>query len=79
MIKFVKFFGSDGFVKTLFTDTGMFQDDGQTHIFADAAEALAKDSPEAVVFWDGAYVGVGTSVPGASTEAAPEAEAPVEA
>lgn len=60
MIKWVKFFSSgDGLVKTLFTENGLYQDDGMTHQFATAQEAMEKSTKEVVVFWNGLYQGVG--------------------
>ncbi len=43
------------------TDSGkpMLQDDGQTHEFADAADAVAKATSETYIFWDNMPIGVG--------------------
>ncbi len=35
------------------------QDDGETHSFTDAADAVAKSTAEVYIFWDNVPVGVG--------------------
>lgn len=59
-IKWVKFYYTNtGNVKTLFTDSGVFQDDGQTFQFADPKDMLEKSTEETGNFWNGIYVGRG--------------------
>lgn len=59
-IKWVKFYyTNNGEVKTLFTENGLFQDNGQTHMFTDVKDMLSKSTKETANFWDNSYAGVG--------------------
>ncbi len=59
-IKFVKFFSTGvAEYQTYFTDTKILQNDGQTHEFADAIDAISKSTEEVFIFWDSMPIGVG--------------------
>jgi len=58
-VKFVNFYGSDKSRITYFVESKTLQNDGETHDFASAEEALEKSTSESFVFWDNAPVGVG--------------------
>lgn len=60
-IKWVKFYktGSNE-VLTFFVNDNVLQNNGQTHEFADAEDAVAKSTVEVFTFWDGVPAGVGS-------------------
>lgn len=60
MIKFVKFFTSEGKVQTLFTDEGTFDSGESTHEFSSAEDAVAHSTSEAFVVFDGVPVSAGS-------------------
>lgn len=60
-IKWVKFFTTEAAdFQTYWVATKTLQNDGQTHQFANATDALAKSTTEVFIFWDGEPQGRGT-------------------
>ena len=61
MNKWVKFFKSEPKeVVTYYVENNTVQDDGQTHEFVDANDAVAKSTNEVLVVWDGTPISIGT-------------------
>lgn len=58
-VKFVNFFGEDGSRATVFMETKTMQNDGETHDFHSVQDALARNTSESFVFWNGSPIGVG--------------------
>lgn len=76
MLKWIKFFTSDGFLQDVYVETGFVSPAGETtHSFASAEDAVAHCTDEAFVVWDGKPVSVGSvkegSAPAEGGEAAP--------
>lgn len=69
MIKWVKFYttGKADF-QTLYTDTMFLQNDGETHEFTDATDAIARSTAEVFIFWDNKAIGQGAIAVEAETE-----------
>lgn len=64
-VKFIKLFSTGvATYKTLFLTPGddgklLLQDDGQTHEFTDAVDAVSRCTEEVFIFWDNMPIGVG--------------------
>lgn len=59
-IKWVKFFKTGSpVVITFFTENNFLQNDGETHDYTSAEDAVAKHTNVAFIFWDNMPIGVG--------------------
>lgn len=61
MIKWVKFFTSDGLLQDVFTENGFVTEAHTNHNFASAEEAVSKSTEEAFIVWDGKPISKGVA------------------